>query len=180
MLISDDDLEPAFEPIIAVDINSALPHYSTKLGTNQTIKNDSIILVDFGVKKNHYLSDMTRMILMPKISSTIANQYQQLVKIQQQTIKKIKRDIYLKDIDQFCRSSLIRLGFPEYPHSTGHGVGLKIHEQPKVSALSDQKVTPGQVITIEPGIYFNGKYGMRVEDTILIDNKGKAKVLTLF
>ena len=88
-LIAEADLEPAFDPIIAVDSNSALPHYSTKNGNNQIIKDNSVILIDFGIKKNFYLSDMTRMIFMPKTPQSIINQYQQLVKIQQQAINRL-------------------------------------------------------------------------------------------
>ncbi|MBD3839615.1 MAG: M24 family metallopeptidase, partial [Epsilonproteobacteria bacterium] len=78
-----------------------------------------------------------------------------------------------KEIDELCRKEI------SYPHSTGHGVGLEIHEYPKISSISEEKLLKNQIVTIEPGVYFEGKWGMRIEDTVLIKEKG-AEALTKF
>lgn len=169
----------AFDPIVAVDENSAVAHYNTKAGEGIVNKN-SVILVDFGVKYKDYLSDITRMIFYGKPADETAVAYEDLLSAQKKTIEKITIEKKLKDSDLFCRETLAARGYPNYPHSTGHGVGLEIHEYPKVSFSSEDEKKRGQIITIEPGVYFSGKWGIRIEDTVVINDTLEAQVLTKF
>ncbi len=168
----------AFDPIIAVDENSATPHYNTKNGSGSIAKN-SVILVDFGISYDNYVSDITRMIFMKEAPNEAIEAYHVLHEVQKQTVKKVKICDSLKDIDIFCRDAIQKKGYPNYNHSTGHGIGLEIHEYPKVSFNSSDKKRENQVFTIEPGIYMNGKWGLRLEDSVVVQN-GEARILTPF
>lgn len=176
----------AFYPITAIDENSATIHYDTREGNNKKIKKNSLILIDFGAKYQNYLSDMTRIIFIGKPTNEQINVYHKLLNAQKKTIAyanqsgKQDRENKIKNIDIYCRQLLTKSYLlPNYPHSTGHGVGLEIHEYPKISPVSEDKLLKNQVITIEPGVYFQGKWGMRIEDTVLI-NKNQVEILTRF
>lgn len=171
--------EEAFEPIVAVDQNAALPHYNTKTG-NGIVKNGSLLLIDFGIMYNNYVSDITRMVSFGKPSAEIVDTYNKLLYAQQQTIKLISSTNELKNLDIFCRKVLKEKGLPNFSHSLGHGVGLEVHEYPRLSSLSDDVIQAGQVFTVEPGIYYEGKWGMRIEDTVYIDENQKPIILTKF
>ncbi len=160
--------EPAFETIVAVDENSAVPHYDARRGNNAKIKNSSIILIDAGARVNDYNSDITRMFFVGEKKTEIVNTYNTLLKVQSETVKRLKTEKFYKNVDSFCRKQLTAAGFPTYSHSTGHGIGLEVHEYPKISSVSEDKILPNQVVTIEPGIYFPGKWGMRIEDTVIV------------
>jgi Xaa-Pro aminopeptidase len=162
----------SFYPIVAIDKNSAIPHYSTKDGNGKVIKN-SLILIDFGAKFQDYHSDITRIIFVGKPIDEMINTYNKLLAAQEKTIKQLNNDNNPISVDQFCRQQLT------YPHSTGHGVGLQIHEYPKISFTSTDILKPNQVVTIEPGVYLENKWGMRVEDTVLLKKNG-VEVLTKF
>ena len=171
--------EIAFDPIVAVDAHAAIPHYNTKRGEGE-IKDGSLLLIDFGVKSHNYCSDITRMVGIGAISDEIKNTYSKLLIVQEKTIEQVNNIKNLKDIDIFCRSALQKIGLPLYSHSTGHGVGLEVHESPRISTLSQDEKKEGQVFTIEPGIYHPNKWGMRIEDTIAISHQGEIEVLTRF
>ncbi len=173
----------SFYPIVAVDKNSAIPHYDTQNGTNEKVKNNSVILIDFGTKFQDYHSDMTRMIFFGRPTEEIINTYTALLNAQEKTVERLKEDNNPVSIDQFCRKILTTnysLQPTTYPHSTGHGVGLQIHESPKISFTSKDALLPNQVITIEPGTYIKNKWGMRIEDTILIKENSQIEILTKF
>lgn len=165
--LKEKGYDTAFDPIVAVDVNSSIPHYNTGAGSG-IIKRNSVVLIDFGARVQDYLSDITRMIFMKEVPQSVIDVYKKLSDTQSEAIKKIRSSSKLKEIDIFCRESLKKHKFPEFPHSTGHGVGLEIHEYPKVSFNAEDQKKNGQVITVEPGIYFIGKLGMRVEDTVVI------------
>ena len=166
----------SFQPIVAYDRNSAIPHYDTQVGSG-ILKKDSVVLIDFGATFQSYCSDMTRMFFMKEVSNEVINVYKKLLKAQEETIKKIKDFKKTKEIDEYVRKLLKKEGFPNFPHSTGHGVGLEVHELPRVSQKSKDVIHDGQVFTIEPGVYFAGKYGLRIEDIVWV-NKGVLTTLT--
>jgi Xaa-Pro aminopeptidase len=170
----------AFYPIVAMNKNSSIPHYDTLNGTNEKVKNNSIILIDFGAKFKDYHSDITRMIFVGKPTEEMVDAYKTLLTAQETTIKRLKIDNNPVSIDQFCRKLITDNQLPTYKHSTGHGVGLQIHEYPKISFISTDVLSPNQVVTIEPGIYLDNKWGMRVEDTVLIKENKEVEVLTKF
>ncbi len=176
--LKEKGYDMSFYPIVAVDKNSAIPHYDTRAGNNEKVKKNSIILIDYGAKFKDYHSDTTRMIFTGKPSGEMINTYQTLLNAQTQSIERLKIDSNPVSVDQFCRR-LMTTNL-SYPHSTGHGVGLQIHEFPKISFTSTDVLLPNQVVTIEPGVYFENKWGMRIEDTVLIKEKGEIEVLTKF
>lgn len=168
----------AFYPIVAVDENAALAHYDTKNDGSTKIKKGSLLLIDFGAVYKNYLSDMTRMVFVGAPSDELRNTYDVLQKAQQAGIDRLTKTDKASEIDAACRLSLAN--YELYPHSTGHGVGLEIHEEPKISGKSTNTLTAGNVITIEPGIYIPGRFGMRIEDTVLVRENNKIKILTQF
>lgn len=168
--------ELAFSPIVAIDENSCLPHYDTQVNGQKKVKKNSLILIDLGVRYKNYCSDITRIIFVNKPNTEKANLYLSLLKDQKETVNYLKKESMAKNIDDFCRKIL---NF-SYPHSTGHGLGLEIHEYPKISKNSNDIIKKNQVFTIEPGIYFEGKFGFRIEDTVFMKEKNKPEILTNF
>ncbi len=177
--LKENDSRAAFDSIVAIDRHSSVPHYCLgyKEGASK-IKNNSLILIDFGAKYQDYVSDITRMVFINPDSLKLKI-YHQLLTAQKQTLDKLNSLSDPKAIDSFCRGILRREGLPNYPHSTGHGVGLEVHEYPKISPLSSDTICQNQVFTIEPAVYFEGKWGMRIEDTVTI-GKGGVEVLTKY
>ncbi|OGK21032.1 hypothetical protein A3C23_02365 [Candidatus Roizmanbacteria bacterium RIFCSPHIGHO2_02_FULL_37_13b] len=178
-LIEFHNAEAAFYPIVTSDSGSASPHYNTKQSSRKIQKN-SVVLIDFGVKYQNYCSDITRIFFIGKQKDEIITVYQQLLEIQKSTINRLIVLSEAKMIDKFCRESLEKNGLPNFPHSTGHGIGLQVHEYPKISSSSCDTLSKNQVFTIEPGIYFPEKYGLRIEDTILMKENQLQEVLTKF
>ncbi len=168
----------AFEPIVAVDVNSAVVHYNTATG-NGVIRKNSVVIIDFGIKYNNYVSDITRMFFIGEPSSEVQKTYEKLLDAQQKTIEQLNNEKGAQQVDLYCRETLKRHGLPDYPHSTGHALGLQIHETPRISFRSTDTLHDHHVFTIEPGVYYEGKWGMRIEDTILLRN-GKPEILTKF
>lgn len=177
--LKEKNSDLSFYPIIAVDKNSAIPHYDTLNGINEKVKNNSVILIDFGAKFKDYHSDTTRIIFVGEPTGEMVNVYKTLLNAQEKTIEQLKIDGHPVSVDQFCRKLITDNGLPIYHHSTGHGVGLQIHEYPKISFTSTDVLLPNQVVTIEPGVYLDNKWGMRIEDTILLKENG-VEVLTRF
>lgn len=175
--IKEKGMDFSFYPIVAIDENSAVAHYDTKRDGEKKVLDNCTILVDMGVKVDDYCSDITRVFFFGKPKNEQIAIYQKLLQAQKKTIEAIKPAILASQIDQFCRSLLEPLAF--YPHSTGHGIGLEVHEFPKISSQSKTAIEPGMVFTIEPGIYLKDQFGIRIEDTILVEADG-AKTLTNF
>jgi len=181
--LKEKGFDLAFYPVVAFDESSSLPHYNTQAGNNKKLKEKGVILIDFGVKFENYCCDITRVFFFKKPKNEFINLYQKLLLAQQKTINFCQKNRTTKIIDKFCRENLNKelFNFSSYfySHSTGHGVGLEIHELPTISAKSKEKITNNQIFTIEPGIYIPQKYGLRIEDMILIENN-KPKILTQF
>ncbi|MEO6508617.1 MAG: Xaa-Pro peptidase family protein [Patescibacteria group bacterium] len=177
--IREHGYQIAFDPIVAVDQNSAIPHYDTRTG-NGVIGASSILLLDFGIRYKNYNSDITRMVFIGKQSDEVIHTYKRLAAAQEKTVQFVKKGVELREVDLFCREQLKKYHLPDYMHSTGHGVGLEVHELPKVSFNSKDTLKQQHIFTIEPGVYLLGKYGMRVEDTVYIDKDFNASQLTLF
>jgi Xaa-Pro aminopeptidase len=159
-----DDL--SFDPIVAFGENSAIPHHSPTL---RKLKKTDVVLIDMGVKYKGYCSDMTRTILPKKPTKQEKEIYSIVLKAQNTAIKKIKAGITGQKADKYSREIIESAGYKEnYGHSGGHGIGLDIHEIPSINENYKKKLKKNSVITIEPGIYLSGKFGVRIEDMILI------------
>ncbi len=178
--LKEKNSDVAFYPIVAVDANAAIPHYDTKADATATIKKGSVVLIDFGAVYKNYLSDMTRMVFLGKPNEKIAKAYNTLLFAQQKAVAELKKIKDPAKIDSVCRELITNNQFPNYSHSTGHGVGLEIHESPKISHKSEDVIAKNQIFTIEPGIYIEGKFGMRIEDTVWMRDDLTPEILTRF
>ncbi len=163
-----DDI--AFPPIIAFNENAAIPHY---LSNNiQHLTNNSLILCDFGIKINGYCSDMTRIIFFGEPDDQMRNAYQAVLEAQALAIRRLKVGIKCGTIDSMTKKYLTSLGYPEFQHGTGHGVGLAVHESPRLKKGSHEILKDYMVVTVEPGIYLENQFGIRIEDLVLLKEDG--------
>jgi Xaa-Pro aminopeptidase len=161
-------LEPAFEPIVSTDQNTAYPHYHSgrkKLG--------SLVLVDYGVRYEHYCSDITRCFILDNDLKK-KEEYERLKDICYFITDSLPNLGNGKDVAILAKDLVAKAGFPEMIHSIGHGVGLDIHESPRLGMKSDDPLS-GAVMAIEPGAYFK-RYGLRYEETVYNDGK-RARIL---
>jgi Xaa-Pro aminopeptidase len=133
--------------------------------------------VDIGAIYEHYCSDMTRTIVAGKPSEKQERMYQIVKTAQEKANQTIRAKAKAKDIDQIARRTIQDAGYEPFDHGLGHGVGLEIHEPPALAATSEDRLVVGNVVTNEPGIYIPNFGGIRIEDTVLVQ-EGKAEKLT--
>ncbi len=167
-----------YPPVVAVDQNAAVPHHDSRT-SDVRIKKNSLLLIDMGAKYKEYVSDITRMFVFGTPTNEIRNIHEKLLDTQIKTIKFLKKGMTGETVDSYCRKLLEKDKLPSHPHVTGHGVGLEVHEDPHITINSQQLIQPGNAITVEPGVYFEGRFGMRIEDTILVTDSG-TEILTKF
>ncbi|MCC9600592.1 Xaa-Pro peptidase family protein [Stieleria sp. JC731] len=160
----------SFDPIIGAGPGGAKPHYSP----DQTVIGDHpTLLIDWGTKLGGYASDLTRCFHFGNPPAKFESAYQAVLDSQLAAIEAIRPGATGKSVDQAARSVLQKAGLDEYfVHGLGHGVGLQIHESPRLSGVSDDILQPGMVITVEPGVYFEGEFGIRIEDDVLVTDDG--------
>jgi Xaa-Pro aminopeptidase len=160
----------AFDTIVAFGEKTALPHAHP--GSVKLAKDD-IILIDVGARQDGYTSDMTRMLSIGKISTRLKQLYKAVLESQLAAIDAIREGVPANRIDQAARSVLKTHGLDQYfVHSTGHGLGLEIHEAPSLRKKDKTPLAAGMVITVEPGVYVEGVGGIRIEDTVLVTKSG--------
>jgi len=161
----------AFDTIVVFGKNTANPHSISN--PKAYLEKNDIILIDCGAKFKHYCSDITRVYFVGTAKKKAIETYKILLNIQQETIKQLKPNIKISDIELDILKKLdVYKMTDRYLHSTGHGVGLEIHETPIVNKSNTSYLKEGYVITIEPGVYFPNKFGIRCEDMILITQNG--------
>lgn len=158
----------AFEPIVASGKNSSKPH---AVPTDRKIDLGDVITLDFGCKYKGYCSDMTRTIFVGYVPEEVKKVYDLVLKNQLQTTKELKEGSNIKVISKMVENDFKLNGY-DFIHALGHGVGLEVHESPVISSRNDNTLKEKMVITNEPGIYIPGKFGVRIEDTILIGKEG--------
>jgi Xaa-Pro aminopeptidase len=176
--------EMSFPTIIASGERSALPHGRA---TQQAIAPGGFVVCDFGVILAGYCSDQTRTVWVGGASGAkesgatekeARDAYESVKEAQEAAIAVVRPGVSVGEVDAAARKVLRKAGLGRYfTHSTGHGVGLEIHEAPKVAAGQKEELRPGMVITIEPGVYFPGKWGVRIEDMVAV-SEGGCEVLT--
>ena len=165
----------SFDTIVASGPRSALPHGHA---SRQKLPRNGFVTLDFGVILNGYCSDMTRTVCLGKPGPLERQAYDAVLRAQEAAVDAVRPGVTCGEVDEAARSILRKEGLGRYfTHSTGHGVGLEIHEQPRVAAEQTLELKPGMVITIEPGVYLAGKFGIRIEDMIAVTDRGN-KVLT--
>ena len=158
----------AFNPVVAIGENSSDPHWQPG---DRAVKMADPILIDMGCKYQGYCSDMTRTIFMGCILEEIKPIYDLVLKNQLYTIKEIKEYASIKTISQMVESNF-RLYNYDLIHSLGHSIGLETHEIPYINSKNDTFLKENMIIANEPGIYIPEKYGIRIEDTILVEKNG--------
>jgi Xaa-Pro aminopeptidase len=167
----------SFDPIIAFGPNSAMPHYRSG---EAKLKAGDIVLIDIGVVLNHYCSDMTRVLFWKKPDPDLQHMLTVTKNAQKAAIQKCAPGVTLSELDFAARAIMQKDRMEEYfVHHLGHGIGLEVHEFPRVGSKAvdkDLKLEVGMVITIEPGLYIPGKGGVRYEDMILVTEKGCKKL----
>ncbi|HZY63286.1 MAG TPA: aminopeptidase P family protein [Edaphobacter sp.] len=165
----------SFETIVASGARSALPHGRA---TTAKLPRRGFVTLDFGVILNGYCSDMTRTVHMGPGQANEREVYDAVLEAQETAVARVAPGITAGEVDEAARSVLRTARLDKYfSHSTGHGVGLEIHEGPRLAAKQTQRLEQGMVVTVEPGVYMPGKFGVRIEDMVLVTATG-GQVLT--
>jgi Xaa-Pro aminopeptidase len=155
----------SFDPIVAFGPNTALPHARP---SDRVLGSRDVVLLDFGCVVDGYASDMTRTIAIGDVDDDFREVYDLVARAQDSALKACRAGMAAADLDGAARGVIEEAGFGEYfSHSLGHGVGLETHEWPRVSRTSSDVITDGCVVTIEPGVYLPGRFGVRIEDMVV-------------
>ena len=165
----------SFDIIVASGYRSALPH---GVASEKVIEKGELVTLDFGAYYKGYCSDITRTVAVGKPSDELKEIYNTVLEAQIKGVEGIKPGMTGKEADALTRDYITEKGYGEYfGHSTGHGMGLEVHEGPGLSHKSDVILEPGMVVTVEPGIYIAGVGGTRIEDDVIITENGN-KILS--
>ena len=160
----------AFPTIAASGENGALPHAKV---TDKKIQTGELVTIDFGVCYRGYVSDMTRTFAIGRVSTRMIKIYEAVRKAQERGCEKARAGVSGREVDAVCRDYLTKEGLGKYfTHSTGHGIGVEVHELPILSLSYDAKIPVGAVITCEPGVYIPGVGGVRIEDALVLTKRG--------
>ena len=156
--------------IVAGGSNSALPHAET---SNRKFVDGDAVVVDLTLKYKGYVSDATRTFAIKKANPEMVEIYDIVKTSQNEGLEQVKEGIECGKVDEACRKVVSNRGYGRnFIHSTGHGVGLEVHEQPWLRQNESKKLSKDMVVTVEPGIYIDSKFGVRIEDTIVVKDKG--------
>lgn len=165
-----------FETIVAFGKGSSVPHYKTG---NIKLKKDTPILMDFGCAFGGYLSDMTRTFYFGEPTEEFISVYEAVKNAHLITAQTVEAGMTCFEADKVSRDYLAKFNYDKYfTHSTGHGIGVKIHEYPSLSPKCQAVLKNGMVFSIEPGVYLEGKFGVRIEDTFTIENDKCVSLMT--
>ena len=165
----------SFDSIVAAGARSALPHGRA---SEAKLPRRGFLTLDFGVILKGYCSDMTRTVCLGKPSAREREVYETVLAAQEASVAAVTAGVECGVVDEAARSILRQAGMAEaFSHSTGHGVGVEIHEGPRIAAGQKEKLALGMAITIEPGVYFAGEFGVRIEDMVVVTRTG-GQVLT--
>ena len=166
----------SFPPIVAVGVRSALPHARPTDTTR--IGDDHFVLLDWGATGRPYKSDLTRVVVTGKVTPEFEKVYETVLAAQERAIASIRPGVRARDVDAEARSVIEQAGFGRFfDHGLGHGLGMDIHEAPRLRKESETILQPGMIVTVEPGIYLPDWGGVRIEDDVLVTSDG-CEVLT--
>ncbi len=162
---------PSFDPIVGAGESSSNPHWSA---TDKVIQANELLTIDMGVFYNGFASDMTRTFVVDgQVGEEEIKIWNIVKEAMEKSIAMVKPGVSVKDLHQLSIDIIDSYGYKEnFMHSLGHGIGVEIHEEPRLSILSDQVLEEGMAITIEPGIYIPGKYGVRLEQAVIVTSDG--------
>jgi Xaa-Pro aminopeptidase len=165
----------SFESIVAAGARSALPHARP---TSRRIGKNELVVLDMGAILRHYCSDLTRTVHVGRASAKVRRWYHAVLEAQAAAKDVVKAGVTSGAVDGAARGVLQRKGLGRYfVHSTGHGIGLEIHEEPRLARAQKNVLEAGNVVTLEPGVYVEGVGGIRIEDDVLVTSRG-AEILT--
>ncbi len=159
----------AFETIAASGKNSALPHAKP---WNRKIRKGDLLIIDFGVRYQGYCSDETCTFAIGELTADQKNAYRATLRAHDEAIACIRSGIAAADVDQLVRDVFGKKYRRFFVHGTGHGVGLEVHEAPRLKPNSQDILAAGMVVTVEPGLYYTGLWGVRIEDTVFVKKNG--------
>jgi Xaa-Pro aminopeptidase len=160
----------SFDTIVASGPNGAKPHHQPEM---RRIDAGDLVVIDFGALVDGYHSDMTRTIMVGDPSPTQEAMWDLVYESQAAGVARVQAGVDAKAVDDACRSVIREAGWEEaFVHGTGHGVGLDIHEAPRVASTADGTLAAGQVVTVEPGVYLAEHGGVRIEDTVVVTPSG--------
>jgi len=166
----------SFETIVGSGSRSAMPHGTA---TDKKLAKGDLVVMDFGCMYQGYCSDMTRTVVMGEAADWQNEIRNVVLEAQETAIAALKPGMVCHDADKIARDIIVKAGYGDYfGHSLGHGVGLYIHEEPRLSKIDDTILAPGMAVTVEPGIYLPGKGGVRIEDLIAITEDGHRNLTT--
>ena len=166
--------EMSFDPIVAFGKHTSRPHHEPD---NTPLKRGDIVMIDMGMKYKGYCSDMTRMLFTTTPTKKQAEIYNLVLDAQENAIKKIHAGMTGSKADAFSRDIIKKAGYgPQYGHAGGHGTGLDIHEIPSLSENYKKPLKEYSIITVEPGIYLEGEFGVRIEDMVLVTKTGTKRL----
>lgn len=155
----------AFSPIVAFNEHSSEPHYMKR--ENNPLRKNSLVLLDFGAKVNGYCADMTRVVFLGAPKTEWVHAYTAVRAANQKALDLLKNgERSGTALDSAARKAIEDAQLPVYPHSLGHAVGLDIHEAPRLTITGEALLKPNMVVTVEPGVYIEGNYGIRIEDLV--------------
>jgi len=168
---------PAFPPIVAAGENSAVPHHES---SERRIESGELLLIDFGASVRGYRSDCTRTFAVGELVGEQRAAYEIVREAQRAGLEAVKAGVGGREADAAARDviEVARLG-ESFGHGLGHGVGLEVHEAPRLAKRSEDVLEPGDAVTVEPGIYLPGRFGVRIEDLVIVGEDG-LEVLTTF
>ena len=160
----------SFAPIVASGVRSAMPHARP---TDARFRTGEPIVIDFGCTIDGYASDQTRTVVLGRAPEPFRTIYAIVRQAQESAIAAARSGMPASDLDAIARQQIAQQGYATYfGHGLGHGIGLDVHELPRISSRSSHKLQPGMLFTIEPGIYLPDRYGVRIEDTVLLTSEG--------
>jgi Xaa-Pro aminopeptidase len=161
---------PSFDTIVAFGTNAAKPH---AVPTDRILKTGDVVLVDMGLVLDGYCSDMTRTFVAGKPDTTYLERLRVVRKAQLAGINALRAGVTCKEVDQAARQVIEDAGYGKYfGHALGHGVGLAVHEEPRLSSRSRKKLKSGMIVTVEPGIYLPEWGGIRLENMVVVREDG--------
>ncbi|NLN48124.1 MAG: aminopeptidase P family protein, partial [Clostridiales bacterium] len=160
----------SFDPIVASGPNSSKPHYSED---SRVIEEKDLIILDYGCKYKGYCSDISRTVFVGEPTEEQKKVYEIVLKANMEAEKAVKEGVTAHEVDATAQKVIRENGYGEYILSrTGHGIGIAVHEAPYIRQGNDQVLKTGMAFSVEPGVYIAGKFGMRVEDIVVVDGSG--------
>ncbi len=163
--------EPSFPPIIAAADNGARPHAEPR---DVEIPADTLVVVDWGAQLDGYCSDCTRTFATGTVDDRAREVYELVERAQGEALEAVAPGASCKEVDAVARTLIADAGHGEhFGHGLGHGVGLEVHEEPRLTASADGELAAGNVVTVEPGVYLAGDFGVRIEDLVVVTEGGR-------